>query len=51
MKKIAIVAAIVLTTGLTAFSLTKKTIKAEVKVEAAANQTTADTQVSLATAD
>jgi hypothetical protein len=50
MKKIAIITAIVLTTALTAFSLSKKENKTEVKLEAASNKA-ADTNTVLATAD
>jgi hypothetical protein len=50
MKRIAIITAIVLTTGLTAFSLSKKDDKTEVKAEAVSGKT-ATTDAILATAD
>jgi L-asparagine transporter-like permease len=52
MKRVAIIAVIVLTTGLTAFSLTKKENKAEVKeVTETGHVTSQSANGSLATAD
>jgi hypothetical protein len=49
MKKIVIIAAIILTTGVTAFSLTRRENKADVKVETVVAKPTNDNR--LATAD
>jgi hypothetical protein len=51
MKKLAIITAIVLTTGVTAFSLTKKETKADIKIEKASNEAVNKTITTLATAD
>lgn len=51
MKKIAIIAAILLTTAVTAFSLTRKENKADVKVENLTETTTTGNANRLATAD
>jgi hypothetical protein len=51
MKKIVIIAAIILTTGVTAFSLTRKENKADVKVENAVAKPANDNSNRLATAD
>ncbi|MGF7081671.1 hypothetical protein [Mucilaginibacter sp. UYCu711] len=51
MKKIAIIAAILLTTGVTAFSLTRKENKADVKIENVTDSTTDGNAKRLATAD
>ncbi len=51
MKKIAIIAAILLTTVVTAFSLTRKENKADVKVEKVTEAATTGNANRLATAD
>jgi hypothetical protein len=51
MKKITIIAAILLTTAVTAFSLTRKENKADVKIENATNSSIDGNAKRLATAD
>jgi hypothetical protein len=51
MKRIVIIAAIILTTAVTAFSLTRKENKADVKVENTTETATNGTANRLATAD
>lgn len=51
MKKIAIIAVMLLTTVVTAFSLTRKETKADVKIENATDVTSAGNANRLATAD